>query len=287
MNFVAVDFETANPDLASICQIGLVRFRNGEVIDTYTSLINPEDYFDGMNIFIHGITENDVKHSPVFSDIYEETVQFLNSEEVVVSHTHFDRSAWNKTLERYSLPSPSIQWLDSAKVARRAWDKYARSGYGLSNVCKDLGIEFKHHDALEDARAAGMVLVKACNENGMKVEDWLVRVQKKIDNSAQAISCKREGNIDGELYGETIVFTGTLNMIRRDAADQAASAGCNVGTNVTKKTTLLIVGDQDIKKLRLGQSKSEKHIKAEKLITDGIPIRILSESDFIRITKSS
>lgn len=55
MNFIALDFETANADLSSICQVGLVAFRDGKVADTYTTLVDPEDHFDSMNISIHGI----------------------------------------------------------------------------------------------------------------------------------------------------------------------------------------------------------------------------------------
>lgn len=59
----------------------------------------------------------------------------------------------------------------------------------------------------------------------------------------------------------------------------AAESGCEVGTTVTKKTTLLVVGDQDIDRLA-GKDKSSKHIKAEALIAQGQKIRILGESDF-------
>jgi len=55
--FITLDFETANSDLSSICQIGLVHFKNGEILKKWGSLIDPEDDFDFMNISIHGITE--------------------------------------------------------------------------------------------------------------------------------------------------------------------------------------------------------------------------------------
>ena len=64
MQFIALDIETANPDLASICQIGLVEFRNGEMVNAWEWLVDPEDDFDGMNISIHGIDERDVKGQP-------------------------------------------------------------------------------------------------------------------------------------------------------------------------------------------------------------------------------
>ena len=50
-------------------------------------------------------------------------------------------------------------WLDSARVARRSWEECAWKGYGLSNVCEIIGYKFKHHDALEDAKASGQVMI--------------------------------------------------------------------------------------------------------------------------------
>ena len=64
----------------------------------------------------------------------------------------------------------------------------------------------------------------------------------------------------------------------------AAEAGCDVASSVTRKTTLLVVGDQDIRRLA-GHKKSSKHRKAETLIQKGQPIRILGESDFFSLIK--
>ena len=86
--------------------------------------------------------------------------------------------------------------------------------------------------------------------------------------------------------GEVLVFTGAFEIPRREAADLAAAIGCQVASGVTKKTTMLVVGDQDIKKLA-GHEKSSKHRKAEELIEKGIPIRILKESDFKEIARFS
>jgi len=73
-------------------------------------------------------------------------------------------------------------------------------------------------------------------------------------------------------------------MLRRQAADLASVAGCEVDHGVTKRTTMLVVGDQDIRKLA-GHEKSAKHRKAEELIGKGQAIRIITESDFQRVVK--
>jgi len=280
MEFVAIDVETANADMASICQIGLAKYKDGRLVKEWSSLVDPEDFFDPINVDIHEITENDVVGAPKFSDVVDDLATFL-AISICVSHTHFDRVSIGQALEKYSLKPFNTIWLDSARVARRAWEECAWRGYGLPNVCKIIGYEFKHHDALEDAKASGQVILSAIEKTGLDIDAWLKRVRQPIDpsNSSSGAAINREGNSEGDLYGEVLVFTGALEIPRREAADLAAEMGCTVAQGVTKKTTLLVVGDQDIKKLG-GKKKSSKHRKAEQLIAKGQQIRIIKESNF-------
>ena len=279
MDFVAIDVETANANMASICQIGLAAFQDGALVGEWKSYIDPEDYFDAVNISIHGITEDTVQGQPTLPQIVDEVLLQLD-DQVVVSHTHFDRVAVQQAFGRYALRTPGCTWLDSARVARRTWSDCSKKGYGLHNLCQIIGYEFEHHDALEDAKAAGHIMLAAIEMSGLSVSDWLSRVAQPIDpNAVSEKTHARQGDPDGPLFGEVMVFTGALQIPRHDAADLAASIGCHVADNVTKQTTLLVVGDQDIQKLA-GHSKSSKHRKAEGLITAGQPMRILGESDF-------
>jgi len=281
MRFFVIDVETANADLASICQIGIVSFQDKQVVETWESLVNPEDEFDGVNISIHGITEEKITSAPIFPNIFDNLCSRLEGQ-IVVSHMPFDRVALARVAEKYDLPILNCTWLDSAKVARRTWKQFAYSGYGLANLAKELEVEFQHHDALEDARAAGEILLKAINETGLDISEWLERVNKPIfDEAGYSEKIKRDGDSEGHLFGEVVVFTGALSMSRKEAADMAAQAGCQVNPSVTESTTILVVGNQDIKKLA-GNEKSSKHRKAEMLIGKGHNIRILTESDFMK-----
>ena len=69
MECVALDVETANADCSTICQIGIARFEDGHLAEEWATLVNPEDYFDGFNVSIHGITEDMVEDSPVFPNL--------------------------------------------------------------------------------------------------------------------------------------------------------------------------------------------------------------------------
>ena len=281
--FNAIDVETANADRASICQIGVVHIVDGEIQDQWKTLIDPEDWFDPWNIEIHGIDEDTVKGSPTLPEVRDE-LRLRLRDSILVSHTAFDRTAFERAMAKYRLKQLQVTWLDSAKIVRRAWpEKYARRGWGLKSVAQDLGIEFRHHDALEDATAAARIVRHVCEDSGLDIDGWLQRVRRPISSSSFS-SIEKDGNVEGHLNGEKVVFTGSLAVPRRQAADWAANAGCDVDGVVTRKTTILVVGVQDKGKLN-GYQKSSKHRKAEKLISDGQDLQILSEDDFLEILK--
>ena len=276
VDFIAIDVETANARMASICQVGLAAYWRGEVVCEVKSYIDPEDYFDSLNVSIHGIDQDTVLGAPTIPIVMDKLRPLLTGA-VMVCHTHFDRVAIRQALSRYSLPVLDGAWLDTARVARRQWTEFAHAGYGLQNVCSSLGHAYQAHDALEDAKAAAVVLQKAMEESGLDIGAWLQRAAQPLGN---AYPITREGNPEGPLYGETIVFTGRLNMPRREAAEFAARLGCSVAESVTKNTTVLVVGDQDARRLN-GEDKSSKHRKAEQLIGAGANIRVIDESGFI------
>jgi DNA polymerase-3 subunit epsilon len=282
MEFVAIDVETANANMASICQIGIARFANGTLTDDWMTYVDPQEHFDAINVSIHGIDESVVAGAPRFGELVNMLQSALNGR-VVVTHTTFDKIAIYQAGAKCQASPPACTWLDSACVVRRAWKEFARSGYGLQNVCTHLGYQFRAHDALEDAKAAGNVVLAAMAQSGLSLDQWLSRVRQPIDPSSEQ-RIVRDGNPDGELCGEVLAFTGALTIPRREAADLAASVGCEVDAGVTKRTTLLVVGDQDIQRLA-GHEKSSKHRKAEELIRKGQPIRILGETDFRELVR--
>jgi DNA polymerase-3 subunit epsilon len=92
MDFVALDVETANADMASICQIGIARFRDGTLADEWRTYVAPQDHFDAINVSIHGIDASIVEGAPRFGALAS-TIQHAIRGAVVVTHTPFDRLA--------------------------------------------------------------------------------------------------------------------------------------------------------------------------------------------------
>ena len=175
LTFNAIDVETANSDPSSICQIGIVQVRGGVIKGQLSVLVNPEAPFSDFNVRIHGIDDIGVRDSKALP-FFESRLRRLLEGTVLVSHTSFDRRALDGAMERYGLRPIRATWLDSAMVARRAWPHRYRRRWSLSLIAGDLGIDFRHHDAAEDARAAGEIVLHACRHSGVDIDGWLERV---------------------------------------------------------------------------------------------------------------
>jgi DNA polymerase-3 subunit epsilon len=283
-DFVAVDIETANIEFWSLCQIGLAFFKNGQIIDTYSSLVNPQTWFDPFNVSIHGITSQMVTNAPKLKEIYLLLNEKLDGE-IAVHHTHFDRTAFAQLSAKIHQKPIHCEWFDSSRLARRTWDEVKYGGYGLCDLSRFLGIDhIKPHDALEDAITTGKITLAAIEKSGISFNQWVENSRHNFklfgasDQELQKVF-NAEPNKDGPLFGEVVVFTGALSITRLEASRLAYSLGCDIDSGVTKKTTVLVVGDQDLRQLA-GYEKSSKHRKAEDLIRTGQPLRIVGEQDF-------
>lgn len=174
LTFNVIDVETANADPSSICQIGIVCMRAGEIEDSLSIFVNPEVQFNSFNVNLHGIDQYSVRHSKTLPQI-QAMLRGILEGNVLVSHTLFDRVALDRAMVKYGFDTIRTTWLDSAMIARRAWpEKYRLRGWSLARIAGDLGIEFRHHDAVEDARAAGQIVLHACRHTGLGLEEWLM-----------------------------------------------------------------------------------------------------------------
>ncbi len=172
LTFNALDIETANQYPESICQIGIAHFFNGSIIDTWSSLINPQTTFHNGNIRVHGIRHEMVLGKPKFFEIQDELTQRLE-DTIIISHTSFDETVMNRAADYYGVPRINATWLDSYKIARIVWKSERKGGgFGLKPLADWLGIKFKHHDALEDAITAGKITIHACQHSGLSLEEF-------------------------------------------------------------------------------------------------------------------
>jgi DNA polymerase-3 subunit epsilon len=278
--FIALDVETANRNNFSICQIGLACVRQDNSIESYDQLIFTDEVFGDFNVELHGIDEDTVKDSPSFGVVIQSLRQLLERH-VIIQHSNFDKQAINMACRYYELPTLRSDWVDSVRIARKAWPEFiGNGGHSLKHLKNKLDLRFKHHDAAEDARAAAEIILLA--ENKLKTDFANINSQSSTGKKTYQKSPSMDGDQKGPLYGHIACFTGSLELSRTEASSLAAGAGITVRTGVSKKTTLLIVGEQDLTVLG-GHSKSSKHRRAEELISEGLEIRIIGENDFKKL----
>ena len=286
MNFVSVDVETANWDKSSICQIGWTVVRDGEIALSDAVLIDPETYFDPFNVDIHGIAEETVRGCPTFREVRDRFHVLMNSLPVI-SYGLFDRAAFD--LADDGDPETSFvtetEWINGQKIVRRAWPQHFRRRYRLTLVAETLGLDLRAHDAGSDARVLAEAVLLASKELDMDFDELVARAAQPLTprapRNSEYRSLRMEGREDGPLSGQSVCFTGSLMIVRKEAAKLVNDLGAAVSGGVTKKTTLLVVGTQGNPFVVGG--KSTKHRRAEELIVEGYGIEILSEDQFLEI----
>ncbi|MNM40773.1 General stress protein 16U [compost metagenome] len=183
MNFTAIDFETANAGRSSACALGLVQVKEGQIIAEHNWLIDPQSPFDGRNIAIHGITPSMVRGKPTFVELWPTLEPLLQGQIVVAHNASFDMSVIRYCLDEAGTSYPSFQYLCTYLLGKKMLKELP--SHKLDTISRHFGISLKHHDALDDARAAAGILLKLMEREG----------------HADAISfCKSQGYSAGNLY---------------------------------------------------------------------------------------
>ena len=164
LDFTAIDFETANGDSASACAVGLVKVRDGKIVDSYSSLINPPtgwwDFHPG-NIRVHGIYPKDVEHAPTWPEVLAEMLDFIEGDVLIAHNATFDMGVLRKATERVGGTLPELHYACSLLISRKT---YNLDSYRLNQVAYAVGHEeFDHHDALADSDACARIIIHAAN----------------------------------------------------------------------------------------------------------------------------
>ena len=163
--------ETANQSPSSICQIGIACFRNGFLTDTWGELGNPECPLFRFNTRIHGIGPQNISAAPTWPEL-QPRLRSILQDRVIASHTYFDHTAMNAANMRYGLPSISVTgWLDTCAIARQVWPHFAN--HKLGSLAHNFCLSYRAHDAIEDARCAGQLLLLAAHNSAFDLSKML------------------------------------------------------------------------------------------------------------------
>mgnify|MGYP003515874407 FL=1 len=311
MDFIAIDFETANRYPNSACSLGIVYVDNQTIKDEKYFLIRPPIMnFDPNHIRVHGLTADDVTHAPSFKDVWEIIKADFTDTMIIAHNAYFDMSVLKACLKEYQIPVPDMSYCCSIPISNRAI-KGERVKQSLKERTNFFGIQIEeHHHALADARACAELVLKSMEATGqhsftefqhahptlpvkrlseLKPMNSFSKEKKtagkKFSQSIKIgdVTPTKEVDESNLLYGKTFVFTGDLDSMERiDAMQLVVNFGGILKSSVSKKTDYLIIGTQD-QALVSGKGISSKEIKARELQENGSPIKMLDETHFLRL----
>jgi DNA polymerase-3 subunit epsilon len=306
MDFVSIDFETANNSRSSACALGIVIVKNGTIVDEHYFLIDPEEDFDDYCIQIHGITSREVKGKPTFDALWASIHSHFSDGMIIAHNASFDLSVLRFCLDKSNITYPALKYFCTYILSKNMLS--GLSSFRLDAVAEHFGINFKHHNALEDARTAALVMLKLMEignasgvinlseskgcRSGELYNGGYKPFSLRSSNSRSYSNRIRSGDVTSEntefdeshpLFGKTIAFTGVLSsMTRQESMQYVVDIGGICSDGVTKKVNYLVVGIRDFTKFRENE-KSGKMKKAEEYISNGQDLEIVSEVDFLRM----
>lgn len=303
MDFVAIDFETANENRTSACALGITVIKNNKIVDTKYYLIKPEPYFfNPFNVMVHGIEEKDVENAKRFDELWEEIRPFIECNLIVAHNASFDVSVLRNTLDHYGIQCPSFEFICTLKLSQNI---FPRTGsHKLNVICALMDINLNHHQAASDSSACAEILINVIEKNNVtsikELEEKFKISTGKVcgdlyspcfseiyfepcsKKAAKDFRDIKSDYIDEDFCEKNFVFTGTLLSMTRSKALEIVSLGGGIPQdNVTKKTNYLVVGLQDYRVSKDGVSGKMK--KAHELMNKGQDIKIIDEDEFIKM----
>jgi len=313
MNFVAIDFETANEKRNSACSLGITVVENNKIIEEKYWLIKPPEMrFEPMNVWIHGIKEEDVENEKTFLELWDEIKPYLDGKLVVAHNAAFDMNVLRKTLDSYNIPYPSLNYFCSMIMSRNFYPYLENSK--LNTINEHLGYKFNHHNASADASASANIVINIIEElktydinelsklvcfkigkiynndytSAGKLQGVPVTSSRRnnlgLGNEALIHSSNSSNNSDF-FRDKVVVFTGGLkSMSRFEAMKLVRQNGGTTGGSVTKKTNVLVVAVKNINDLSYNQM-STKLRRAKHLNEMGQGIHLINEEEFLSYVK--
>ena len=159
-DFAAIDFETANAERTSVCSVGVVVVRDGEFVDSFYSLIQPEpNYYTYWNTRVHGLTRDDTENAPVFPEVWSQIAPMIEGLPLVAHNKTFDESCLKAVFRCYQMDYPGYRFYCTCRASRKVFPD--APNHQLHTVAARCGYDLKqHHHALADAEACAAIAME-------------------------------------------------------------------------------------------------------------------------------
>lgn len=280
-DYCVLDLETTGFSYRydNILEIGIIRVRNNEIVDSYSQLINPQFHIPKVIEQLTGITNEMIIDKPLINEVKETVLNFIGSDLIVGHNVSFDI---NFIQENFGVILEN-KYTDTLQFSKKLYPKLEH--HRLSDMVSFLNLSNNEHRALSDCISTKELydeIRKKMRTENIEIKDIFYKGHTKIDISSISPNSDMIDE-DNFFYNKHCVFTGTLEkMIRKEAMQLVVNIGGILDNSVTKKTNYLILGNNDYCK-SIKDGKSAKHKKAEKLKLDGQDIEIIDEHTFYEL----
>ena len=287
-SFVAIDFETLYPQRVSTCSVGMVKYIDGEIVDSYYTLIRPPFNYPGKcgNVltWVHGITVDMVKDSKTFVELLPEMESFVDGLPLVAHNACVEKACIRDASAYYGVETKLDfeNIYDTLPLSRQAEAKLGISEEGpgthqLDTVCKRFRISGNnHHNALADAEMSGNLMVVfqkilAENDDVEVVKTTSAPQRQKYNPEDKVQRIDLEMVVDNPFKNQVVALTGFAKADSQEYAHKLNELGAIIREGVNKKTNILITG------YNAGPSKIQK--------AQELGARIMPEEEFKEIIK--
>jgi len=163
MNFIAVDFETANSHRSSICSVGFAIVENGNLVGSEHIYIKPTpNYYDRTNTILHGIDDSHTKDKKSFQQQWKDLKKYFHKQTIVAHNASFDCSALRSVLDTSKLEYPDLDYHCTYRLAKEC---LPLPTFKLNDVSNHFKIQLNHHNAESDAKASALIALKLCDKH--------------------------------------------------------------------------------------------------------------------------
>ena len=309
-DYTVIDIETTglDPNYNSIIEVSAIRYRNNELVASFSSLLKPDDYYildsdyvfddgdyvtvngkniryvDGFITQLTGITNEMLSAAPDTKTVLSDLYPFLGEDILIGHNVNFDINFLYDNFVYYLNRELKNDFVDTMRLSRRILTELKH--HRLKDVAEQFSINTDNaHRALKDCE-----ITNACY---FSLKEKILNTYNSLDGFFSAIKKDHSGikasdvtaattnfDITHPLYSKLCVFTGALErMLRKDAMQKVVDLGGLNGDSVTAKTNFLILGNNDYCK-SIKDGKSNKQKKAEMLKLEGYDIEIITENVF-------
>lgn len=169
--YIVFDVETPNSRNNRMSAIGITVVENGEIVDEFYSLVNPEQEFDYFNIKLTGITPEMAEEAPTFPEVWEKIGSIMESGILIAHNAPFDMGVLQKCLDFYGIETKSsFPYACTCRMAKKCMPSL--KSHRLNNLCDYLGIDLDHHHAGSDSTAAAEILLFLM-DNGIEPREFV------------------------------------------------------------------------------------------------------------------